>query len=155
MTDENIGDRIKPGDRVKLRCGAVFEARDVGADRNAQPNRTFYEIGGLLSTHWFPSGVMVPGVEAAFDIVEILPRPLTDAERLAKIADLVASRGERTDVLSAIMALAAPPAPVDPGREVTQEEWDDARQYGQNNAAEAATQIVRTRLAEAEAARHE
>jgi hypothetical protein len=146
MTDENIRDRIKPGDRVRLRSGVVL---NVTGDRDIL-------IGGSNIQCWFKNGVLGTATAPALDIVEILPRPMTDAERLAKIAEIAAKpHNAPLACLGEIHALAAPPAPLDPGRDVTQEEWDDARQYGQNNAAEAATCIVRARLAEAEAARHE
>jgi hypothetical protein len=145
MADGNIRNRIKPRDRVKLRCGAVLEAAEEAYN---------LFLGGVYLPQWATNGRFSAARETALDIVEILPRPMTDAERLAKIADLVASRGERADVLSAIMALAAPPAPLDPGREVTNTDWSLQVKSG-GTPWDMATRIVRDRLAEAEAARHE
>lgn len=145
MNDENIRDRIKSGDPVRLRCGAVLEAA-------AEDGVLF--LSGIYLPQWAANGRRSAARETPLDIVEILPRPLTDTERLAKIADLVASRGDRADVLSAIMALAAPLAPLDPGRDVTNVDWSLQVKAG-GTPWDMATRIVRDRLAEAKAARHE
>lgn len=160
---DNIRDRITPGDRARLRCGGILTARmTTDLVLGCRPIKAWHDNGSYAMPHG-----------SDFDIVGILPRPLTDAERLAKIAGMVKEIREfynpvagfdgYTKPLERLLDFVdpAPPARLDPGRDVTDEEWD--RATGRNTVPgglfrtllETATEIVRARLAEAETQPHE
>lgn len=103
---DNIRDRIKPGDRVRLRCGGILEARQK------DPHSTLF-LGKIARTRWSRNGSYVYGSFPDFDIVEILPRQLTGAERLVKIAEILGMFRRRIDEpeLNELRELANQPLP--------------------------------------------
>lgn len=172
MTD-NILAKLKPGDTVHFACGGSCKPDDIRMESDGTGCRFYiskalvrYDMTGRLKYH--SDGIYDyigrQNGDHPLDIVKVIPCPMTDTERLERIAyilnydTLYSVDGDASivaDKAKQLLELTTPPERLDPGRDVTDNEWVAAWVHNAVSLRQVATEIVRARLAEAEAQRHD